>query len=221
MKKGYRKAKKRAAVPPPSGDTPQSVAAPNELGAEAERTEAEGEAVPAEEAEGGSPLDRLRPGERAALLAALTARLRREAAAEEDRMAAALAESDPSYAEMETRRASMRALPELFPFLAELGVRDRLIAAYHIDRSLHPQEKGAEERLCDLLTDPGLLTALSRRLSALVAEKRQTLPPVAARAGVSLPPADGRTAPRDLHEAATAARRALGISDNERKKRSM
>ena len=160
-----------------------------------------------------SPLDRLRPGERAALIAALATRIRREAERAEQELVHELAE-DLRYAEIEARYGAMKRLSAEFPFLAELGMRDRLIAAYHIDRSLHPTEKTPEEQLTTLLADPAMLSALSARFSELIAEKRGSLPPMAARHGTGTPRADRRPMPRDLREASDAAKKALGFSKN-------
>lgn len=212
------KKRKKKSTPTVTPQAEEAVPA-EETTSEAEETAPVQDTAPtAPEAEGsspveeGSPLDRLRPAERAALIAALASRMRREAEEEEEEALAALA-SDPSYADIRLRAESMRALQKDFPFLAELDAKDRLTAAYHIDRSLHPDKLSPTEQLEELLADPALLSALSEKFAALVAAKRESLPPMLTRGGMSAPPADRRPLPRDLREASAAAKRSLGIEE--------
>ena len=187
----------------------------------------EGEQIPSEEslslsketneAEATSPLDSLRPAERAMLIAALASRIRKKAEDEEKEAVKELA-TDPRYAEIETRDPSMKAAVTDFPFLADLGTRERLIAAYHIDRSLHPAVPSPEEQLTALLSDPAMLYVLSARFAELMAEKRNTLPPMAVHSGTQTPPADTKRAPRDLREASDAAKKFLGFTENKQKR---
>lgn len=175
------------------------------------------DAPPAEETaavtptgEEASPLDRLRPGERAALIAALATRMRRE---EEDALLAELA-SEEACADIAQYAERMRALPTRFPFLATLPVRDRLTAAYHMCRGLEAVPRTAEEKLEELFSDPAMLAALSEKFSRLLAARRDATPPVPVRSGTAVPPADRRPSPRDLREASVAAKRYLGVKEN-------
>jgi hypothetical protein len=161
------------------------------------------------EAEEASPLDRLAPGERAALIAALASRMRRE---EEEAMAE-LAE-DANYADIGNCAEELRALPARFPFLNTLPTKERLAAAYLMYRGLAEKPRTAEERLEELLSDPAMLRALSEKFSRLLAARREATPPIPVRSGTAVPPADRRPSPRDLREAATAAKRYLGIKEN-------
>ena len=160
--------------------------------------------------EDASPLDSLRPGERAALIAALATRMRRE---EEENALAELA-GEAGYTDIAEYAEEMRALPARFPFLATLPTKERLTAAYHMCRGLAATPRTTEEKLEALLTDSALLTALSERFSRLLAARRDATPPVPVRSGTAVPPADRRPSPRDLREASVAAKRYLGIQEN-------
>ena len=217
MKKRMKKKKKKAteaketAIPEMQAE---SVAEQSTEEAIAEETPA---TLPAEEnqtaeaaKEDASPLDSLRPGERAALIAALATRMRHE---EEKTVLAELAR-EPGYADITEYAEEMRALPTRFPFLAGLPTKERLTAAYHMCRGMKEAPRTAEERLEELLTDPAMLGALSERFSRLLAARRDATPPVPVRSGTAVPPADRRTSPRDLREASVAAKRYLGIKEN-------
>lgn len=158
-----------------------------------------------------SPLDRLSPGERAALIAALAIRMRENRREEEAQLAAL--DTDPAYAGIAGRAEALRSLQTQFPFLRTLAPRDRLIAAFHIDRSLHPPQPDTEQRLQALLQDAPLLRALSAYRSALLEARNRSVPTMASESGATLPPAYRKPAPRDLREAGHAARNALGIHD--------
>lgn len=168
-----------------------------------------------QEEEAPSPLDRLSPGERAALIAALGTRIREEAARAEAETIAEL-DSLPEYAGIAARADAIRALPARFPFLRELSMRDRLIAAYHIDRSLDPPQPSMEQQLSHLLDDPILLRVLAEKWQSVLAARRESIPPVATRAGTAGAPANKVRAPRNLREAALAARNYLGINKKEK-----
>lgn len=214
MKKRIKKKKKKATEEVATAE--QIAASENVVGGDAPDTPfgdapSNGEAdKTAPASEEGSPLDGLRPGERAALIAALATRMRRE---EEETALAELAE-EPEYADITEYIEEIRALPSRFPFLADLPTKERLTAAYHMYRGLSASPRTAEERLEDLLTDPAMLRALSERFSKLLAARRDATPPVPVRTGTAVPPADRRPLPRDLREASVAAKRYLGIKEN-------
>ena len=209
MKKKIKKKKKKVT----EEKVAEQIAASENLavGGDVPDAPSDGETDPTEPVgEEASPLDGLRPGERAALIAALASRMRRE---EEDALLAELAK-ESGYSDIAEYAEEMHALPTRFPFLASLPPRDRLTAAYHMCRGLSAKPRTAEERLEELLSDPAMLQALSERFSRLLAARRDATPPVPIRSGTAVPPADRRPSPRDLREASRAAKHYLGIKEN-------
>lgn len=141
-------------------------------------------------------LARLAEGERAR-------RLREE----EDACLAEMEKEEP-FLGIATRRDAMQTLVATVPWLSALPTRERLAAAFYLDRGMRYREPTKEEKLSALLSDPALLRAFAEKQALLTAEARAGVAPTA-RGGRM--PADLPKPPRDLAEAGAAAKRVLRV----------
>ncbi len=143
-------------------------------------------------------LARLAEGERAR-------RLREE----EDALLAEM-EGEAPFAGISTRRAEMQALIGEIPWLAALPTRERLAAAFYLDRGMRYHEPTKEEKLSALLSDPALLRAFAEKQAVLAAEARAGVAPTAHSGRM---PADLPKPPRNLAEAGAAAKRVFRVNE--------
>ena len=142
-------------------------------------------------------LSRLAEGERA-----------RRLRAEEETLLAAM-EKEPPFAGITARREQMQALIATVPWLAALPTRERLAAAFYLDRGMRYHEPTKEEKLSSLLSDPALLRAFAEKQATLAAAARAGVAPTV---GSARMPADLPKPPRDLAEAGAAAKRVFRVN---------
>ncbi|MBQ8859184.1 MAG: hypothetical protein IJ012_05280 [Clostridia bacterium] len=181
-------------TPPAAAEGEPPVAAPAPLGAAWQSFLS---AISAEDrAKLLAVLSRLAEGERA-----------RRLRAEEDALLAEM-EKEPAFAGITSRRKQMQALVAEISWLAALPTRERLAAAFYLDRGMRYHEPTKEEKLSALLSDPALLRAFAERQAILAAEARERVAPIA-RGGRM--PADLPKPPRNLAEAGAAAKRVFRV----------
>lgn len=157
----------------------------------------------------------LTPTERQTLVAVLShlsqAEREREAArarAEEDAILSEM-EGEPVFRGIGARADALRALAGAVDWLGALPVRERLAAAFYIDRGMRYGEPTREDLLHAVLSDEALLRELSLRRREASELQKKTLPPVHAKRGATGAPAAVKREPKTLAEATSEAKKFL------------
>lgn len=157
----------------------------------------------------------LSPTERQTLVAVLTrlsdGEREREAAAARAEEEAILSEMEkvPVFRGIGARAEALRALAGAVDWLGALPVRERLAAAFYIDRGMRYGEPTREDLLHAVLSDEALLRELAQRRREATETTKKTLPPVYARRGSAGMPATVKSAPKTLSEATGEAKKYL------------
>ena len=143
-----------------------------------------------------------------AVLARLSENERARRLQAEEESCLAQMEGEAPFTGIAARAAEMRALIARIPWLASLPTRERLAAAFYLDRGMRYHEPTKEEKLSALLSDPALLRAFAEKQAVLAADARARVAPIA-RGGRM--PADLPKPPRNLAEAGAAAKRVFRV----------
>lgn len=157
----------------------------------------------------------LSPTERQTLVAVLTRlsdgereREARAARAEEEAILSEM-EKVPVFRGIGARAEALRALAGAVDWLGALPVRERLAAAFYIDRGMRYGEPTREDLLHAVLSDEALMRELAQRRREATETTKKTLPPVHARRGSAGMPATVKSAPKTLSEATGEAKKYL------------